>query len=189
MSEHFYARLEYLLADACFHESTICGLLYYSRKGYPQFKETAYILTIIRDWFNLVNVKSKYDAGRTKDHTRIVVEVNDREQLFYLRDFYSWLQAWSHSKTNCLSSPTFHAAKVTTINFINIVNYLLDKYEHIHYVTFGKITQDDLEGRFGWYRQLSGGNYYASVRQFLQAEKKIRVKSLVKMGFLISDVK
>jgi hypothetical protein len=25
--------------------------------------------------------------------------------------------------------------------------------------------------------------------QFLQAEKKIRVKSLVKMGFLISDVK
>ncbi|QQP53745.1 Putative LOC101234561, partial [Caligus rogercresseyi] len=41
---------------------------------------------------------------------------------------------------------------------------------------------DPIEKRFGWYRQLSGGNYYISVRQILEAEKKIRVLSLVKFS-------
>ena len=45
------------------------------------------------------------------------------------------------------------------------------------------------ENRFGWSRQLNGGNYFNSVLQFLQSEKTIRIRSLVKMGFTISDVK
>ena len=42
------------LADACFHESTISGLLYYEERGYPRFKETATFLKIIRQWFNVL---------------------------------------------------------------------------------------------------------------------------------------
>ena len=47
------------LAYACFHESTIYGLLYYSLNGYHHFKETAKFFQIIRDWFDVVNVKSQ----------------------------------------------------------------------------------------------------------------------------------
>ena len=51
------------------------------------------------------------------------------------------------------------------------------------------LQQDFLEGRFGWWRQLSGGNYYASVLQFFQAEKSIRLRNLVKDGYTLKDVK
>ena len=51
------------------------------------------------------------------------------------------------------------------------------------------LQQDFLEGRFGWWRQLSGGNYYASVLQFFQAEKSIRLRNLVKDGYTLKDIK
>ena len=38
-------------------------------------------------------------------------------------------------------------------------NYLLDEKDEIVYVLLGLIQSDYLEGRFGWYRQLSGVNY------------------------------
>ena len=50
----------------------------------------------------------------------------------------------------------------------------------LEYVLTGKIQSDFLEMRFGRYRQLNGVNYFATERQFLQAEKAIRVKSLIK---------
>ena len=89
------------------------------------------------------------------------------------------MQTWSISRGNCLSGPTFHAAKVTTANLVHVANYLLDK-KNIEYVLFGAIQSDYLDGRFGWYRQLCGGNYFNSV---------LRIRTLVKMGFLISVIK
>ena len=38
-----------MLADACFHDSTINALRYYAVHGYPEFEETAKVLRIIRD--------------------------------------------------------------------------------------------------------------------------------------------
>ena len=38
-------------------------------------------------------------------------------------------------------------------------------------------------------RQLCGANYYNSVLQFMQAEKTIRMRSVVKMGFSLTDIK
>ena len=40
------------LADACFHESTIHALRYYSSNGFPEFSGTAEVLQIFRNWFN-----------------------------------------------------------------------------------------------------------------------------------------
>nr|XP_040575863.1 uncharacterized protein LOC121124746 [Lepeophtheirus salmonis] len=49
---------------------------------------------------------------------------------------------------------------------------------------------DPIERRFGWYRQLSGGIYYISVRESLEAEKKIRILCLVKFsGMTTSEIK
>jgi hypothetical protein len=69
-------------------------------------------------------------------------------------------------------------------------NYVLDDQENeIQYITFGAISQDPEEGRFGRYRGLCGGNYYNGSLQFLQSEKKIKLISLVKMGFKMPDIK
>ena len=49
---------------------------------------------------------------------------------------------------------------------------------------------DSIEGRFGWYRQLAGANYLISVKQILEAEKNIRIRSLIKHGGMtFEDVK
>ncbi|MCP4492437.1 MAG: hypothetical protein GY820_34780, partial [Gammaproteobacteria bacterium] len=46
------------------------------------------------------------------------------------------------------------------------------------YVLLGSFQSDHLESRFGWYRQLSGANYYISVKQLIESERKIRALSL-----------
>ena len=52
----------------------------------------------------------------------------------------------------------------------------------------GKFQSDVLESRFGWYRQMCGGNYFISVQQVLQNEQKIKAISLVKFSeFFLRD--
>ena len=46
------------LADACFHNSTINALRYYAKNGYPHSTETAEVLQIMRNWWDIMNVKS-----------------------------------------------------------------------------------------------------------------------------------
>ena len=40
------------------------------------------------------------------------------------------------------------------------------------YVLPRKYMSDPIEGRFGWYRQANGGNFFMSIKQLLLAEKK-----------------
>ena len=177
------------LANSCFHESTIFALRYYSSHGYPYFKETADFLQIIRDWFNVVNCKSKFMGQQKIDKRRDAVYFDNRHQLEFLQSFYEWLNGWSTlANKRGFSKPTFHHAQVSSLSLIHLANYLLDR-KKLSYVLFGHIQSDCIEGRFGWSRQLSGGNYFNSVLQFVQAEKKIRVKCLVKMGYLMNEVK
>jgi hypothetical protein len=92
------------------------------------------------------------------------------------------------SKKTGLSKDTFMAAQQTTAALMELSKYLLEE-KSLKYVLFGLINSDTIERRFGWYRQLAGANYYLSVRQFLEAEKKIRLKCLVKFGKLnLKDV-
>ena len=47
---------------------------------------------------------------------------------------------------------------------------------------------DPLEGRFGWYRQTNGGNFFVSTKQLLHSEKKIRCLSLLQQDTLLTTV-
>jgi len=51
----------------------------------------------------------------------------------------------------------------------------------VDYILLGKVQTDNLERRFGEYRQLSGGNYHVSVQQVLEAEKKLRISSVLSL--------
>jgi hypothetical protein len=78
-----------------------------------------------------------------------------------------------------LSRETFSAIRQTTVALRELALYLLDA-KGLSFVLLGRINSDIIERRFGRYRQLAGANYFLSVRQFLEAEKKIRIKCLVK---------
>ena len=77
-----------------------------------------------------------------------------------------------------LSKQTFISCQQTSRCFPLLAEYML-KEEKVDYVLSGYFQDDPLEKRFGTYRQLSGANYFATVKQFLEAEKSIRMKSLI----------
>ena len=58
------------LADACFHESAIHALKYYGEHVYLHFQQTAEVLQIVRNWWNIVNVKSRTIARNKGDTHR-----------------------------------------------------------------------------------------------------------------------
>ena len=57
--------------------------------------------------------------------------------------------------------------------------YLLENCG-FNYVLLGKIQSDMIERRFSRIHQLSGANYYISMRQLQESDKKIRSISLLK---------
>jgi len=57
------------------------------------------------------------------------------------------------------------------------------------YVLLGHLQSDAIESRFGWLRQLSGANYFISVKQVIDSDRKIRTLSLLKFsGFSLSEL-
>ncbi|TRY67795.1 hypothetical protein TCAL_15882, partial [Tigriopus californicus] len=74
---------------------------------------------------------------------------------------------WKDSKLPGLTKETFFALSKTVTSLIALSRYLVET-RRLSYVLLGKIS----------------GNFFLSVRQFLEAEKKIRVESLVKYSGL-----
>ena len=180
------------LADAAFHESTINALNYYARNGYEHFRDTASFAKIVRDWFNKVNVKSTNYGTHSRDDERNPIRKESMEDdLSSIRSVCSWLEKWltNSGRSGGLSLRTFEAAIRTNKAIIVLAEYLLEHKTYLNYVLLGNIQSDYLDQRFGWYRQLCCGNYDNSVTQFLQAEKTVRLRSLVKMGFDMEQIK
>ena len=172
------------LAASVFHESTINALDHFST-DYPEFVMTANFLRIILCWWNTVNVKSRYIGERKRDATKEPVSLKNLDACEYLLRFHDWLQFWQTSvrKCNSLSKDTFEAASQTCKALYYLTHYLLNE-KAFDYVLLGAIQSDCIERRFGCYRQLNGANYYASVCQFIESEKTIRLESLIKLSNL-----
>jgi len=53
----------------------------------------------------------------------------------------------------------------------------------------GHLQSDAIESRCGWLRQLNGANYFISMRQVLETDRKIQDVSLVKFScFSLKEV-
>ena len=175
-------RVNVRLAMAATHESTVAALRFYSqRDGHSAFKGTADLLELLSQWFSVVNVKSAYTHVRLRDPLRTPPSHVEREGLNFLIAFKEMLQVWLDRTGGAkMSKDTTQAAIYTCRGLVGLANYLLERHGDIlHYVLLGKVQSDRIEGRFGYLRKLAGGNYWASVRQFLEGEAVIRVKSLV----------
>ena len=89
------------------------------------------------------------------------------------------------------SKETFLCAKQTSSSMVGLIPYLLNG-KKLDYVLTGNLQSDPLEGRFGRYRRSAGTNYFISVRQILEAEKAIRIQSLVSIdgdGFNVKEIR
>ena len=53
---------------------------------------------------------------------------------------------------------------------------------NIEYILTGKLQTDILEKRFGTYQQLNGSSYHMTLKEVLSAEKKLRIRTAIKLG-------
>jgi len=177
------------LASAVFHESTIHALKYYGEQGHNEFIETAEFLTIVHSWWKLVNVKSIFHSARKLDPFReAITEENLIEKTSFLRGFVDWLQLWEETSQNGLSSDTFKCAQHASAALAELAEHLIQVQKFQYFLT-GKAQSDKIEKRFGKSRQMTGGNLYASVRQFLETERTLRIKNLAKLNLSLSEIK
>ena len=89
----------------------------------------------------------------------------------YLEEAKHIFEDWKQSWLSGLTSEAFVACTQTIGAIPDLVKYLYALHE-IEYVLPGKLLSDPIEGRFGWYRQVNGGNFYVSVKQILLAKKR-----------------
>ena len=68
---------------------------------------------------------------------------------------------------------------------IELVKYMHTTH-NFAYVLPGKYMSDQIEARFGWYRQANGWNFFMSIKQVLLAEKNSRVLSLLQQKALVA---
>ena len=83
---------------------------------------------------------------------------------------------------------TWNALQQTTEGLASLSEYLIN-HKHQQYVLLGKFQSDWIEGRFGKLRQMNGGNLFASVRQFLESERTLKIKNLAMMDLKLSEIK
>ena len=104
------------LADSVFHESTINSLFYYSNNGYPQFKETALFLRMMRTWFNVLNVKSLFYGENVRDVSKLAIKREDPgKSMKFMKSFCEWLEKWkTGTGMKGLTRQTFGAATQTS---------------------------------------------------------------------------
>ena len=142
-----------------------------------------FISTIIKLW-DMLNVKS-YNKGLRlrKEDANVFDNVSD-DRLEWMERFVVWLNVWKSYNTQhdsgFLYKETFLALSHTVSTFVIMIRDLLSNGV-LDYVLTGKFQTDQLESRFGHYRQLSGSNYLVSVADVLQSEKKLKVKRLLRL--------
>ena len=180
------------LAQAVFDESTINALSFYGAKGHPEFFETAQFLRIIATWWKTANVKSKYHGCRKRDPDR---EPITKENLIiktsYFRGFVDWLCSWDKTvgeSKRKLCKETLMCSKHTSAALAELSEYLINEKDFEYFLT-GKAQSDKIEKRFGKARQMTGGDLYASVRQFLETDRTLRVKNLAKLNKTMAEIK
>ena len=78
-----------------------------------------------------------------------------------------------------LTPHTTLANELTFKGMADLAEHLIEK-KGMKKVLLGKFSSDPIEKRFGQFRQLSGANFFISVKQLLDAEKRIRVLSLIR---------
>jgi len=101
----------------------------------------------------------------------------------FLNTALAFLKEWRSSGYRGLTNETFLACIQSIEAMLALTKYMLQN-KKLAYILPGKFSSDAIEGRFGWYRQANGGNFFMSLKQVVQVEKKIRCLSLLQQRAL-----
>ena len=172
------------LAASVFHESTLAALEVHSALK-DIASGTAFFIRLIMKLWNILNVRTS-TAGRRKRNIEKdpVLSANDWK-LEFLNEFAQYIDEWQKCAPFCLTKETSLAIRQTCLAMIELSQFLFQ--EGFNYVLLGSISSDALEERFGWYRGMSGGNYFISLRQVLESERRIKTISLLKFDTFSAD--
>ena len=148
--------------------------------------DTALFIRLITAWWRVVNVKHPGKGRRLRDSLTMPILQTTEYRLEFFELLSQWLKDWEamikvNGGQGGLTSQTFRSLTPTTTTIPHLARYCLNKLD-INYILLGKVQTDNLEKRFGEYRQLSGGNYNISVQQVLESEKKLRISSLLSLS-------
>lgn len=115
-----------------------------------------------------------------------IVKNDNRFQT--LRCAADLIASWSNCNRPGMTTKTSLAWTQTLRAVADLAEDLLENYSFDYFLP-GKVLSDVIEARFGCYRQMSGANYFMSLRQLLDSEKKIRVLSKLQdlKAVLLSD--
>lgn len=168
-----------------FNEYIIEALITFGKtKCLPLVDDVAEYIKIFCKWWDIMNVKTPFKGCRLKkEYATPLTDAADDEKYVFLNSFCDWLEMWDSMKnsTGKLTKETFAALKHTTHAMVELTSYCINELK-LKYVLPGKFQTDNLEARFGKYRQLAGAQYNISVRQMFECEKKLRMMSVLHQG-------
>ena len=172
------------LALKVFDRTTVVALEVLGTVALDNWKGTAFFIIIIVKFWNIVNVKNTTKGlHKLLNDAKVIDNVND-EIIDWLNKFSCWLKLLHNDitkrKEGHLSKETSVALTHTVDTLILLIKDFLEQ-QQFKYVLLGKFQTDNLEARFGQYIMLSDSNYFVSVKEVLQSEKKLKVKNLLKL--------
>ena len=100
--------------------------------------------------------------------------------MIFLRRATGLLEKWKASRRSGLTSETFLAC-LQSMKAMPLCAVYLITHHGFEYVSIEKFLSNPIEGRFGWYRQMNGGNFFMSISHLLVSEKKIRIISKLQL--------
>ena len=183
---HSIERLNVKLALRVFCDITVASLRTFgpSQEQLPNWEGTQFVIEIILKFWNIVNVKTPFKGKHKRlDDANPISDLNDN-RITWMTEFVTWLYKWRQyseaNNTTFLTTETFEALSHTMNGMVYMIHDLLNN-NILDYILLGKFQTDNLESRFGQYRQLSGCNYLVSVAEVMQSERKLRIKGLLKL--------
>lgn len=181
-------RSSFKLAASVFDEST-CHALEFYKKSHKSWVGTATFIRKINSLLRIIHVRTSTVGIHKRDVLRQPVIDVDDEKLNILLEFKDFFSTWKNSKNPGLTKETFLAVNLVCDSLVSISKYLLLECG-FGFVLLGHLQSDPLERRFGRYRQMSGSNYYISLKNVCESERKIKIYSFLKhSGMTVQDLK
>lgn len=166
------------LSFSLFCDSTVAALQYHVSHDHPEWGDTSRFLSYFNDLVKICNIRSKNIGQRTRDDLKLPFYSVSDDRLTRLYDYANFFRNWRNSKKQGLSVETFTAVENLCHVLCNLVVTLLTDFG-FSFVLTGYLQSDPLESRFGRYRQMSGGNFFISVKQIIESERKIRLSTIL----------
>jgi len=150
---------------------------------------TLKLVTLITEWFKMMNVKDRYNDIKLRDTARApwTIDCESFKKLERICNVISTCR-WEGTGKRCrkLTKFTADAFLVTTRFNIAAATELLIN-QHFRYVLSAVFSQDPLEKFFGQARQRFGGNFYIDIGDVLAAAKVQRLHQLLKLDIIPKD--